>query len=202
MSIEEEIYKNPWHSFTLFMTPKGFDNLNHNFGLTIQELPQVYIHVGGEGTLKNKIIRIGKAKKGAIDRWIKQGWGHKNTFLWSIGGSRGYASYAKRYPNYLLFFAGLFELKTKLHVISCQSIDAMNRIEKYLIKTYCPIWEKYKQEIKVYFSYNPEIKEIASKYGIAKEIITNQRNGNVSSLLNPLDVMYHSAVKQKEWFIN
>ena len=124
-----------WHSYELRMTPKGFFTLEHNLESSKQEGPQIYVHKGLEGPLKNKILRVGKAKKGAIDRWINQTWGHRNTFLWSIGESRRYASYAKKYPNYLLFFAGLFELRTKLYVFSCQSIEAMNRNEKNLINT-------------------------------------------------------------------
>jgi hypothetical protein len=173
MSIEQEVHhKELWHSFELLMTSKGFANLKRNLESSLQEVPQIYVHRGAEGTLKNETLRVGKAKKGAIDRWIKQSWGHRNTFLWSIGESRRYASYAKRYPNYLLFFAGLFELRTNLYVFSCQSIEAMNQIEKYLIKTYCPIWEWYKKEIREYFSNNSAIKENASKYGIAKELIS------------------------------
>jgi hypothetical protein len=203
MCIEHDFcHKELWHSFDLLMTPKGFSILKHNFETSIQKAPQVYVHKGLDGPLKNKILRVGKAKKGAIDRWFNQTWGHSSTFLWSIGESRRYASYAKKYPNYLLFFAGLFELRTKLYVFSCQSIEDMNQIEKIIIHNFCPVWESYKKNIKSYFTYNPVMKENASKYGIAKSLISNQRKENMILLQGIPDVIQYSFIEQKEWCLD
>ena len=199
MMTDDLLKKGNWQTFDLLMTSQGFDNLKYELESINQRAPQIYVHVCAEGTLKNEVLRIGKAKYGVIDRWIKQGWGHGNTFLWSIGKSKHYASHADKYPNYLAFFACLKGLETKLHVLSCESIESMNQIEKDMIKYFHPIWESYKKSIKQYFKQNPEIKQPISKYGGAERAIISQRNG-VSSLSQFIpDVSNFNGSTARKW---
>jgi hypothetical protein len=172
-----------WQTFDLLMTPNGFEDFRFKIMFLNKKMAQVYVHVGDEGILNHKVLRIGKAKHGVIDRWVEQSWGHRNTFLWSIGKSKKFAHHADRYPNYLLFFACLTGLNTKLHILPCESEESMKRIEKEMIKHRDPIWERYKKQIKEYFDQNPENIQPIAKYGGALRAIISQRNGE--PLLSP-----------------
>jgi hypothetical protein len=191
-----------WQTFDLHMTPNGFEDFRCKIESLNQKIAQVYVHVCDEGILNHEVLRIGKAKNGVIDRWIKQSWGHGNTFLWSIGESKRYDSYADKYPNYLAFFANLTGLNTKLHILSCESIESMNQIEKDMIKYFCPIWESYKKSIKRYFNQNPEIKQPIAKYGGAKRAIISQRNGEPSFSQFIPDVSDFSGTTARKWKAN
>jgi len=199
MKTEDYIKNGYWQTFDLLMTASGFVTFKHEITSLNQNDPQVYIHVCNEGILKNEVLRIGKAKKGVIDRWIKQSWGHGNTFLWSIGESESYASYADSYPNYLAFFAGLTELNTKLYVLTCESTESMDQIEKDMIKHFNPIWENYKKTIKSYFKQNPDIKQTIAKYGGARKAIIRQRNEGSSPSLTIPDVTKFSGKAARKW---
>ncbi len=196
----EELLKNgDWHIYDLYMTEDGFETFRNEVSALNEISPQVYIHVSDDDVLKNKVLRIGKAKNGVIDRWINQSSGHGSTFLWSIGKSIRYASYAKRYPNYLTFFAGLFELNTKLYVLNCESIEDMNQVEKDMIQHFSPLWENYKKPIRDYFNIHPAIKELMSTYGGAQNEIMRQRNNvSTSTELIP-DVITFNNIDTKTW---
>ena len=177
MRTEYPIKNGEWKSFDLLMTPSGFDNFRREIMASNHKKAQVYVHVCDEGILNQKVLRIGKARNGVIDRWVNQSWGHGNTFLWPLGETKHYESYADKYPNYLIFFACLIGLKTKLHVISCESTGSMNQIEKDMIQSLGPIWERYKKSIRWYFERNPETKQPIAEWGGAKKAILSQRNG-------------------------
>ena len=91
---EDPLKHEYWQTFDLLLTPEGFDKFKHEINSLNQKVAQVYVHVCDEGPLNHEVLRIGKAKHGVIDRWVKQSWGHGNTFLWSIGESERYESYA------------------------------------------------------------------------------------------------------------
>ena len=138
-----------WQSFDLLMTEQGFKHLGNEISILNQIKPQVYIHVCEEGVLKNKVLRIGKAESGIYQRWVKAKNGHRATFLWATGDSEmlGHKN-AERYPEYLLFFASLSGLKTKIYALTCQA-DFKGKMtarasEKALIGYFSPMWEDLK----------------------------------------------------------
>jgi hypothetical protein len=202
MKTEYPYKKRDWETFDLLMTPSGFDAFSRKITASNKKKTQVYVHVCDEGVLNHKVLRIGKAKNGVIDRWINQSWGHGNTFLWSIGETKRYARYADQYPNYLAFFACLTGLKTKLHIRSCKPTESMNQIEKNMIRYFNPIWESYKKSVKRYFEQNPETKQSVAEYGGAKRAIISQRNGK--PLFSPPipDVLDFSDTTSRQWMTN
>ena len=126
------------------MSPNGFEKASDELKRFDTKSPQVYVHVGSEGNLENQVLRIGSAQTGVYRRWMNSTNGHKNTFLWSIGKCDKYKKgNAEEYPNYLLFFASLFELRTKLYVYSFSSKEQAKDCEEALIDYYAPIWERY-----------------------------------------------------------
>lgn len=175
MQSEYEIKNKASKVFNLEMTEFGFSIFAKNISNQIK--PQVYIHVSVDEKFPNQVLRIGKAKNGIMERWINGNFGHKNTFLWSIGKLDKYKRYASQYPNYLIFFAGLLGIKTELHVFDCNTEESMRKQKKELIEEYSPIWENYafKKNIKFQQKYKTYLDDI-SKYGGALEIITTQRN--------------------------
>ena len=180
------------------MNEKGFSNLNDYLAGQGGNKPQVYVHVLNEDKQSGNVLRIGKAKNGVIDRWIKQSWGHQSTFLWSIGSDKRYASYALRYPNYLAFFASLSEKRTRLYFLSCE-LDEMNRIEKELIHHFFPVWESYKKTIKKYLLQNPTTRENLSEYGRALDIIETCRTYHSEYPQSILDATNNSYRSKLMW---
>lgn len=179
----------------LYMSPNGFEIITNILKSNNEESPQVYVHVGSEGNLENQVLRIGTAQNGVHNRWITSSNGHKNTFLWSIGKGDGYKKgNAEKYPNYLLFFASLFQLKTKLYVYSFPSGDKAKECEDALIDYYGPIWERYfvlsgkKRDfpklagnfpILTGSNKNRNIVASVARLGGALKVIEKQRNGNI-----------------------
>ncbi len=184
----------PLNTYELNMSPQGIRLLLEDT-MFRKEIgtPQVYIHVGTVGPLKDQVIRIGQAKNGAFDRWRSSS-GHCKTFLHAIGAEEGY-SRPWLYPNYLAFFAGLNELPTKLHVVSCDSASDMHQLEQRLIKNqFGPIWEQYRSDIKRYFKQSSDAGELFSRFGGSWNQLEKQRAG-ISDLPTPVpDVLdYRSA---------
>jgi hypothetical protein len=188
--IESILNKDHWQAFDLHMSPHGFDRLSNELNSLDQRTPQVYVHVCDEGVLKSKVLRIGKAESGINRRWIKDTNGHLSTFLWSIGKSEKYTyKNAIRYPVYLLFFASLFGLNTKLYVLTCQSgakgKGAARASEQALIACRPPIWESYRKYDKLGKNYpilsgktaDRDIHESVSELGGAYAAIKRQRSG-------------------------
>lgn len=106
-----------YESYDLNMTVDGFEQVSNAMKIANKNNPQVYIHVGDQGAIENQVLRIGKAESGAYLRWMSSTNGHKNTFYWSIGESEKYKiSNAENFANYLLFFASLVNLMTKLFI--------------------------------------------------------------------------------------
>ena len=144
----------PWQVFDLSMSVDGFAALNSELKKINQKMPQVYIHVCDQGILKNKVLRIGKAETGIYNRWLSAKDGHKNTFFWAIDKTKKYygEKNAEGYPNYLLFFALLNDLKTKLYVLSCQDGKdgqfVARSAEQALIGHFSPLWETYRVKFK------------------------------------------------------
>ena len=146
--------ENLWQPFDLSMTADGFESLGNELKELNQKTPQVYVHVCDEGILKNKVLRIGKGESGIYKRWITAKDGHQNTFLWAIDKTKN--CYGKEnalnYPNYLLFFALLNGLRTKLHILSFENGKdgkfAARSAEQALLGHYSPLWELFKIQYK------------------------------------------------------
>jgi len=181
--------KDHWQHFDLHMTPSGFTQLSDQLN-SFDQLPQVYIHVGNEGCLKNKVLRIGKAESGIKNRWIKDSNGHMNTFLWAIGESKKYGKKnAKKYPKYLLFFAGLFKLKTKLYILNCEKGTngkaACRASEEALIGHFSPTWQYFRKYEKFEPNYpllsgknkDTDFHTLIEEHGGALKAIYAQREG-------------------------
>lgn len=173
--------KDHWQVFDLHMTPLGFEKLGNCLASLNQTSPQVYVHVCDEGGLENKVLRIGKAESGVYTRWIKAIDGHRYTFLWAVGHCEKYGpERAKKYLAYLLFFAGLLEVRTKLYVLTCQDGDrgkgAARASEKALISYYPPLWERYRRLISA-TRLSQDILESIKKPGGARLVLAEQRKG-------------------------
>lgn len=178
-------YQGDLQVIDLHMTTNGFEQASKDLMRLDSKKPQVYIHVGAEGAFDNQILRVGKGADGAYKRWMRDTNGHKNTFLWAIGESKKYKNSAQRYPNYLLFFASLAGLKTKLYLLTYKDIGDAENQESALTKHYDPIWEQLKRLPKSNSNYpylttqkrNEEVAALASGFGGALEIIEQQRSG-------------------------
>jgi hypothetical protein len=193
--------------FDLDMTPEGFDKVSSELKEAHRRTPQIYIHVGVEGNLKNQVLRIGRAKNGTYNRWMQSGNGHKNTFFWSIGESDSYTQKnAADYPNYLLFFASLFNQSTKLYVIDVNQ-DDMAAKETELIREYKPIWEQYRDTLRYSNKYptltgknrNQAIVDAVAKLGAARRLIFAQRKLSDDSAKKLPDVVNLGLRSGKEW---
>jgi hypothetical protein len=182
--IEVILINEYWNSFDLEMTKNGFERLKEQLSVLDYKRPQVYVHVIDEGPSRNKVARIGKAESGILNRWINSNDGHQATFLWAIGGSNRYGEKnAKKYPSYLLFFSLLYELKTKLYVLSCQKghdgKSAARSAEEALIGHFLPLWESYKRAFKKQKDF--DLKEL-SKYGGALNKLMSRNDSLLSYL--------------------
>lgn len=151
----------PLQVFDLSMSVDGFVSLANEPKISNQKMPQTYIHVCDQGALKNKVLRIGKAESGVYKRWVTAKNGHQNTFFWAIDETKNYYGQknAQNYPNYLLFFALLNGLRTKLYVLSCQHGKdgqyAARSAERALIGHFSPLWEIYKVKFKNQSDFDP-----------------------------------------------
>lgn len=180
-------YKNKkWDEFELLMTEKGFETCSSKMQ-KLNHQPQVYIHVGNEGRLFDKALRIGVSKKGAYYRCIKNNDGHMHTFYWATGNSVKYTEervYRDGTANYMVYFANLSGLKTKLYVLSLDNYAEAVRAEKIFISELKPIWETFKQAHKVNKKFpiltgnkkDMEIFTALAKCGGAMKYLTAQRN--------------------------
>lgn len=173
-----------WDEFDLLMTEDGFSKCDSEMQ-SLKRQPQVYIHVGNQGKLTNKVPRIGVAKSGTYRRFITNNDGHMHTFFWSIGLSQKYTEErALDTSNYMIYFANLYGLKTKLYVLSCESYEKAREAEKAFISGLKPIWEKFKKAHKVDEKFpilttknkNIEVVKKISKCGGAIRYLVGQRN--------------------------
>ena len=183
MNIEDLLKNKDWKVFNLKMTKSGFDNFTNEVISFNERKPQVYVHVSIDKILQNEVLRIGSAKNGIIQRWIKGTNGHGSTFLYSIGESERYKNEANRYPNYLIFFAELKNLNTKLYILNCETDKSMKNIETELLEYFNPIWEQFKKPIKDYLKINPNIRESVIPCGGAIQIINKDFN-NIPNIIN------------------
>ncbi len=183
MNIEDLLKNNDWKVFDLNMTKSGFDNFSNEIISLNEVRPQVYVHVSIDKILQNEVLRIGSAKNGIIQRWISGTNGHGSTFLYSIGESERYKNEAIKYQNYLIFFAELKDLNTKLYILNCETDESMKNTEKELIKYFNPIWEQFKKPIKDYLKINQNIKESATPCGGAIQIINKDFN-DIPNIIN------------------
>jgi hypothetical protein len=193
LKIEDILINENWKEFNLKMNKVGFDIFSNEVIALNETIPQIYVHISIDKNFEKEILRIGSAKNGIINRWIKSTNGHASTFLYSIAESERYKKYASKYSNYLLFFAELKNLNTKLYVLDCQTSEFMKSYEKELIKYFNPIWEQFKQPIKKYLKENPYIREQVLCSGGVMQIIEN----NLSDL--PHIKNFKSNVK---WSLN
>jgi hypothetical protein len=174
--------KKHWQSFDLLMTEQGFVHFGNEDGILNQRKPKVYIHVCDEGVLKNKVLRIGKAESGIYQRWVKAKNGHRARFLWATGDSELYGhKNAERYPEYLLFFASLYGLKTKIYTLTCQA-DFEGKMtaqasEKALIGYFSPMWEDLKKLYKNFV--DPDNRQSVTALGGSIAAIRMQRSGEM-----------------------
>ncbi|NND00002.1 MAG: DUF2726 domain-containing protein [Gammaproteobacteria bacterium] len=194
-------------AFDLHMSPEGFAKLSSELKAVHGGAPQVYIHVGAEGELKNQVLRIGRAKNGTYNRWMQAVSGHKNTFFWAVGESDGYTrKNAVKYSNYLLFFAALLNQKTKLYVIEVEAENMLAK-EKELIKEYTPVWEQFRDTLKNSEEYptltgknkNLAIVNAVAKLGAAQRLIFAQRKLSDDSAKKLPDVLSLGLRSEKEW---
>jgi hypothetical protein len=74
-----------WVSFPLRMTGEAINALNNEENCKYLLSPAVYVHVGNEGELENKVLRIGRAASGILNRWIEANNGHCATLDWATG---------------------------------------------------------------------------------------------------------------------
>lgn len=200
-------YQENMQVIDLHMSINGFEQTCDKLERLDNKKPQVYVHIGAEGYLDNQILRIGKGADGAYKRWMKDTNGHKNTFLWAIGESRTYKNSAKRYPNYLLFFASLAGLKTKLCLLTYENIEETENQESALTAHYDPIWEQLKRLPKSDSNYpflttqkrNEEVAALASSYGGALEIIEKQRSGRSSFSYPIQDLVQMDMRSLRSW---
>lgn len=195
MHIENLLNNQNWKVFDLKMTKQGFDNFSDKIISLNESRAQIYVHVSIDTTLQDEVLRIGSAKNGIVERWIKGTNGHGSTFLYSIGESKRYKNSAKKYQNYLIFFAELKNLNTKLYVLDCETTESMKNLEKELIKYFNPIWEQFKKPIKLYLKENQDIKVTASLCGGAIQII-NKNFNNLPNILN-----FNGRIKWQEHLI-
>lgn len=193
--------------FDLHMSQEGFVKVSSELKEAHRRTPQIYVHVGVEGGLKNQVLRIGRAKNGTYNRWMQTGNGHKNTFFWSIGVSDHYGQKnAEAYSNYLLFFAALFNQKTKLYVIDVKE-EEMSDKEVELINEYNPIWEQYKSLLKSSKHYptltgknrDLTIANAVAKLGAARQLIFAQRKLSDGSAKKLPDIVSLEIRSEKEW---
>jgi len=183
MNIEDLLKNKDWKVFDLRMTKFEFEDFTNKIIFLNEVRLQIYVHVSVDKILQNEVLRIGTATNGIINRWIKSSSGHGSTFLWSIGESYKYKSYAKDYPNYLIFFAELKNINTKLYVLNCETKESMLNIEKELIKYFNPIWEQFKKPIRNYFKINQDIKKLVIPCGGAIKIINKDFN-DIPNIIN------------------
>ena len=193
--------------FDLHMSQEGFVKVSSELKEMHRRSPQIYVHVGVEGVLKNQVLRIGRAKNGTYNRWMQTGNGHKNTFFWSIGESDRYGQRnAEAYSNYLLFFAALFNQKTKLYVIDVNE-EEMSAKEDELIREYNPIWEQYRSLLKSPKHYptltgknrDLAIVDAVAKLGAARQLIFAQRKLSDGSAKKLPDIVNLKLRSEKEW---
>jgi len=170
--------------FDLNMSVGGFEGASHAMKEADEKMPQVYVHVGSEGAIKNQVLRVGKAESGAYTRWMTSGNGHKNTFYWSIGESDKYnKKNAEDYPHYLLFFASLNKLETTLFTLTYSTKAEARTKETKIRNLYSPIWEQFLMVLRSDSTYpkltgkyrDTKIIEPVSKLGGAFEVIKLQR---------------------------
>ena len=176
MNIQSILIPEKWKVFNLEMTKSGYEFFSNELQKLNETNPQIYIHISIDNNFKKNILRIGSAKNGVIHRWIKSSNGHGSTFLYSIGESERYKNSATRYPNYLIFFAEQYTLKTQLYVLDCKDDISMKNIEKELIKYFNPTWEQFKKVIKEYLKLHIDIKIRASQLGGALEILNTEND--------------------------
>jgi len=204
----ENLYTLKSDCFNFQMSPDGFELLGKKLKEADGKNPQVYIHIGAEGILENQVLRIGKAEAGAHTRWISSSNGHQNTFMWAIGKCKKYGKLnAFKYPDYLLFFASLLDLNTKLCVISFDDANEARSYEKALQSAYNPIWEQFLKLPRSNSIYpilkgqkkNEEIVSKVAHLGGALEYLTMQRNGE-QPFSSPLqDVLHLDLQSKKIW---
>ncbi len=194
-------------AYDLLMSADGFAKLSRELKQAHPRGPQVFVHVGLEGSLKNQVLMIGEAKNGAYNRWMQAANGHKNAFFWSIGESDHYTpKNASEYSNYLLYFAALFNQQTKLYVIDV-SLDEMSTKKRELIEEYGPIWDQYRDTIKSSNHYptmtgqskDQSVVNAVAKLGAAKRLIFAQRKLSNDSIKKLPDVVSLGLRSSKEW---
>lgn len=194
-------------AYDLLMSVEGFAKVSTELKEAHPRAPQVFVHVGLEGSLKNQVLMIGEAKNGAYNRWMQAVNGHKNTFLWSIGESDHYTQKnASEYTNYLLYFAALLNQQTRLCVIDV-SLDQMATKKRELIKEYRPIWDQYRDTVKSSDHYptmtgqskDQAIVNAVAKLGAAKRLIFAQRKLSNDSIKKLPDVIALGLRSAKEW---
>lgn len=141
------------NDYDLIMDAVGFNALAAKLKQESIKNPQVYLHVANSIDGSPRILRIGSAKNGIRDRWIVKGNGHRATFEWATGDSHKYKmENAVVYQNYLLFFASLFGMSTKLFTITFPKNDEgyneMLKVESQLISMHNPFWEWFRPKFK------------------------------------------------------
>jgi len=175
LNIQNILMIEEWKVFNLKMTKSGYAIFSNEVQILNKVQTQVYVHVYIDEYSQKNILRIGRAKNGILNRWIKSSNGHGSTFLYAIGESERYRNSATRYPNYLLYFAELYNLNTQLYVLDCENNEIMKNIEQELIKYFNPAWEQFKKPIKNYLELNTDIKNKVTFSGGAIKVL-NQKN--------------------------
>ena len=137
-TIEQILADDSWKSFPLELTPSGLEQFKKLTNSDSRK-PIVYVHVEDS---TGRVLRIGLARKGIHDRWTQATNGHIATFEWSMAYSETYKGMASYFPQYVLFFYRLANMKTTVWTVTCTELSA-KIVEKILISVFKPVWEQF-----------------------------------------------------------
>lgn len=127
-----------WEWLPLEMTEHGIEAFAEKTRL-LPRNPGVYVHVEAP---TGRVFRIGRTLAGIHQRWTKSDMGHLATFEWAMRLNDRYRPYARKFPQYILFFHRLAGKTTIVWSMSCDGFT-VDDIERRLIVAFEPIWEQF-----------------------------------------------------------
>jgi hypothetical protein len=139
ITIDRILTDESWKTIPLELTSSGLGQFK-KLTASDSRKPVVYVHVE---SATQRVLRIGIACKGIHDRWTRATNGHISTFEWSMEYSTTYKGMAWRFPQYVLFFRRLANLRTTVWTVTCCSEQSAKRVEKILTLEFQPVWEKF-----------------------------------------------------------
>ncbi len=127
-----------WESYPLELTDEGVRRFKTQTQSDSRK-PIVYVHVESR---TGRVLRIGYSSEGIYYRWTKNTNGHIATFEWAMKLSQTYKGMAPRFPQYVLFFNRLVNMKTTVWTVECCDQSA-KVVEKVLTDAFTPVWEQF-----------------------------------------------------------